>query len=97
MVACVIMGVIMDAFVIIDVIMDVIMDVLMDVIMVLQWCCNEIKRHPVYPYNMCHNGVIMESGFADAFLHLESVEVGYTWHISEMYQGVRHSRHIPDI
>ncbi len=25
-----------------------------------------IKRHPVYPYNICCNGVIMESGFADA-------------------------------
>ncbi len=25
-----------------------------------------IKRHPVYPYNICHNGVIRETGFADA-------------------------------
>ncbi len=24
-----------------------------------------IKRHPVYPYNICHNGAIMENGFAD--------------------------------
>ena len=27
---------------------------------------NGIKRHPVYPYNICYNGVIMENGFADA-------------------------------
>jgi hypothetical protein len=27
-----------------------------------------IKRHPVYPYNICHNGVIMETGFADGQL-----------------------------
>ncbi len=25
-----------------------------------------IKRHPVYPYNICYNGVIMENGFAEA-------------------------------
>ena len=24
-----------------------------------------IKRHPVYPYDTCHNGVIRETGFAD--------------------------------
>ncbi len=29
------------------------------------WCYNGIKRHPVYPYNICYNGVIMENGFAD--------------------------------
>ena len=33
------------------------------------------KRHPVYPYNICYNGVIMENGFADDDTQLE---VGHT-------------------